>query len=189
MKTRKSVIAAMALVGAVAGMTVPSPAFAADSGPWEIRPLSATGKCMEVQGGSKANSAQIQIYGCPSSAGDITPLHQRWIWRSLGHGYFRLVNGKSGKCANVQGNSNANSAKIILYPCGDEFTLNDQWVQRDTGASYLGHDYYEIVSRKNSDMCLNVQGNGTANGTDLIQYRCSGGGANAAFTWTPAKQA
>ncbi|WP_285553050.1 RICIN domain-containing protein [Actinoplanes regularis] len=183
MKSRKLLYGFMAIVGAVAGTAIASPAFAADSGPWEVQTF---GKCLEVQGGSTANSAQIQNWTCPSATGKIAPLHQRWIWRNLGNGYFRLINGKSGKCANVKGNSQETSAKIIQYPCGGSTTYNDQWRMVLELKNHNGHDYYKIVSRS-SEFCLGVQDNSVANGADIIQRSCHSGAA--LITWVPAKQA
>ena len=80
-------------VEAAAGIIAPSPAFAADNGPWEIFPRSAVVMCMEVAGASTVNSAQVQIWGCASYNGNITPLHQRWIFRNTTDGYYRLIIG------------------------------------------------------------------------------------------------
>jgi hypothetical protein len=188
MKLRKLLSVILTLMGAaVMGIIAPSPAFAADSGPWQIWPYSAIFSCMEVQGGSTANSAQVQIWRCPSFDGKITPLHHRWIFRNTTDGYYRLVNGKSGKCANIKGSTDANSTKIIQYTCGtSNLTLNDQWYPlyiRNVNA-----DLYQLRSRLNYGKCLNVQGNGTANGTDLILYTCSTAN-NMLWSWSPAKQA
>jgi hypothetical protein len=187
MKLRKLLTVVMTLVGAlVAGMVAPSPAFAYDNGPWEIFDYSADWMCMEVAGASTQNSAQVQIWDCGSFY-NVTPLHQRWIFRNTTNGYYRLVNGNSGKCANIKGSTDANSTKIIQYICGtSDLTLNDQWYP-DPSFSTGGHDWYRLRSRLNYGKCLNVQGNGTSAGTDLILYTC-GSGANNFFSWRPATQ-
>ena len=171
-----------------AGIAVPSAASAADSGPWEIVPGSLGAKCVEVAGGSTGSSAQVQIWGCASIInGVVTPLHQRWTFRDTTNGYKRLVNGKSKLCANIQGSTDVNSTKIVQYKCGSSTTLNDQWYPQKV-KSIAGYDFYQLKSRLNPAKCLNVQGGGTANGTDLIIYTCSTAN-NGIFTWWPAVQA
>ena len=188
MNLRKIASVTLAVVGMVtAGVLVPSPAFAIDNGPWEIY-SAHSGKCVEVAGGSTASSAQVQQWACGSDDGSVTPLHQRWIFRDTDSGYYRLVNGKSKLCANIQGSTDTNSTKIVQYKCGSDQTLNDQWFPNPEGTD-SGTDIYTFHSRLNYNKCLNVQGGGTSNGTDLILYTCSKGGPNDYFSWTPARQA
>ncbi|MGY4911365.1 RICIN domain-containing protein [Micromonospora aurantiaca (nom. illeg.)] len=188
MKLREFAAALAALVGVVAGGAVaPSAAFAADNGPWEVFPASAVDKCVEVQGGSTASSAQVQVYTCATWGGGVTPLHQRWIFRPTSSGYQRIVNGKTGMCANIKGSTDVNSTKIVQYNCGGSGTLNDQWYPQFV-RKIGGFDFYQFKSRLNPAKCLNVQGSTTSDGSDLILYPCSTTN-NAIFSWTPAVQA
>ncbi|MGW4678090.1 RICIN domain-containing protein [Micromonospora taraxaci] len=117
-----------ALVGiAVGGAVAPSAGYVADNGPWEIFPASAVDLCVEVQGGVSTLSAQVQVYDCATWNGGVTPLHQRWIFRPTSGGYQRIVNGKTGMCANIKGSTDVNSTKIVQYNCGGSGMLNDQW--------------------------------------------------------------
>ncbi|KAB1926886.1 RICIN domain-containing protein [Micromonospora sp. ALFpr18c] len=177
-----------ALVGiAAGGMVAPSAAYAADNGPWEVFPASAVDKCLEVQGGSTALSAQVQVYTCATWDGGVTPLHQRWIFRPTSGGYQRIINGKTGMCANIKGSTDVNSTKIVQYNCGGSGTLNDQWYPQFV-RKIGGFDFYQFKSRLNPAKCLNVQGSTTSNGSDLILYTCATTN-NAIFSWTPAVQA
>lgn len=189
MNWRKTAAVLVALAGAtVAAVAAPSAAIAADNGPWEINPASYGAACLEVAGGTTSLSGQVQIWTCATlTTTGVTPLHQRWIFRSTSNGYYRLVNGKSGMCMNIKGSTDVNSTKIIQYTCGSSTTLNDQWYPRKM-KTVAGFDYYRFESRLNPAKCLNVQGNLTANGTDLILYTCSSANNNV-FTWFPAKQA
>ncbi len=168
MNWRKKMGAVVVALGGLfaAGVAVPSAAFAADSGPWEIVPGSLGAKCVEVAGASTASSAQVQIWGCASFINDVvTPLHQRWTFRDTTNGYKRLVNGKTKLCANIKGSTDVNSTKIVQYKCGSSATLNDQWYPQKV-KSIAGYDFYQLKSRLNPAKCLNVQGGGTSNGTD-----------------------
>ena len=195
-EVRKSVkqVAIMAVLTLAASIGIsPASAFAApgDSGPWEIADENVFYQhCVEVAGATTANSAQVQIWDCPSYNGSITPLHQRWIFRPTSNGYYRLVNGLSGKCMNIKGSTDVNSTKIIQYPCGNNITLNDQWYPDlyEPYSGTWGHDWYQMRSRLNYAKCLNVQGGNSNRGDDLILYPCSVT-ANAVFSWRPAKQA
>jgi hypothetical protein len=159
----------------VAGLH-PSTAAAAGSGPWQIS-IYDFWKCLEVQGGSTANSAQVQLWDC-----DGTKAHRVWYMQEVQAGWWHIWNKKSGKCLNVQGGSTNNSAKVIQYSCQGSGTFNDQWRLFYTGGSGANGDLYWIINRK-SNKCLNAQGASSANGTDLIQYDCRGGAWNELFTW------
>lgn len=152
-----------------------APATAALPGrPWGIE-LGTYWKCLEVQGGSTANSAQVQLWTCSYSEGD----HRFWYMEQVTPIYWHIWNYKSGKCMNVKGASMSNRAKVIQYPCGGINTHNDQWYLDlyDDGTP----DLYQIRNRK-SGKCLNVEGATTVNGADLIQYTCNGSW-NSLFTW------
>jgi hypothetical protein len=157
--------------------------LASDSEHWVIFPISASDRCLEVQGGSESNGAQVQIWRHRSN--EVTPKHHRWTFRNTSNHYVRLINEKSKKCANIKGSTDRNGTKIIQYTCGDSETLNDQWFP-DRISEGLP-DLYLLRSRLNYDKCLNVQGDGRGDGTDLILYTCGGGADNEAFSWLPAR--
>jgi hypothetical protein len=74
--------------------------------------------------------------------------------------------GHSNKCLNVQGNSTANSAKIVQYACSSTAT-NDKFklVPKGSGTYW--------IQGVGSGKCFNVQGNSTANSAVIIQYTCA----------------
>jgi hypothetical protein len=173
---KRAIVVMSAGMFLVAGLH-PSTAAAAGSGPWQIGVYEFP-KCLEVQGGSTANSAQVQLWDC-----DYTKAHRVWYMQEVQPGWWHIWNKKSGKCLNVQGGSTTNSAKIIQYPCQGLGKYNDQWQLQYSGATGTLGDLYFIVNRS-SGKCLNVQGASTANGTDLIQYTCTWAW-NSLFTWWP----
>jgi hypothetical protein len=158
-----------------ATIALQSPALAAD-GTWQIEPLGDRSTCLEVQGASQANSAQVQLWTC-----GLPEPHRVWQFDLQTDGYYHIYNGNSGKCLNVQGGSMSNSAKVIQFSCQGYATTNDQWQPRLWSSTANG-DFYRLYNRK-SGKCLNVQGGGFADGTDLIQFDCSPVAQNNLFTW------
>lgn len=174
---KRAVIVILAGLSLAAGLH-PSKAAAAASTPWEIG-IYEFYKCLEVQGGVKDNSAQVQLWDCDGSKD-----HRVWHMEEVQSGWWHIWNAKSGKCLNVQGASKENSAKIIQYTCQGVGNYNDQWKLFSANMTGARGDLYFIVNRK-SGKCLNAQGASTANGTDLIQYTCTWDW-NSLYTWWPA---
>jgi hypothetical protein len=172
---------ALALVLAVVSCATIALQFpAAASGGWVIS-YDISDSCVEVQGRSKENSAQVQIWGCHAIP---VPAHHIWNFNNLSNGYYHIWNENSGKCMNVQGGVKTNSAKVIQYTCQGLSKTNDQWKLQYYGGGLHGDVYY-IINR-NSGKCLNVQGGSWDDGTDLIQYTCVHAAPNELFTWWPA---
>ncbi len=169
-----STLLALALA-AGALLATASPAAAATQGPYYLWTWHS-GQCVHVQGGSVAQSAQVEQYGCPFAQDTSF----EWYFVDTDNGHYRIYNRRSGRCLNVQGGSIANSAKVIQFTCGSTST-NDQWKPVRV---YDGeHDFYQLRNRK-SGKCLNVQGGSQAIGADLIQFTCGGSVRNDWFSWT-----
>lgn len=120
----------------------------------------ASGKCVDVVGGSTANGAEIIQYTCGSAA------NQQWRLTDRGNGYVNVVAVHSGKCLDVTSASTADGAAVIQYTCGSG--TNQQWQVRTVGSSF------QLVAR-HSGKCLDVPSSSTANGTRLKQYTCNSG--------------
>lgn len=176
MRLRKRAMVVLSASLLLAAGLHPSTAAAAGSGPWQIG-IWEFPKCLEVEGGSKDNGAQVQLWTC-----DGTKLHRVWYMQEVEPGWWHIWNAKSGKCLNVKGASTANSAKIIQYTCQGVDKFNDQWRLYFTGVTRDHGDLYWIVNRNGNKKCLNAQGASSANGTDLIQYDCNLDW-NGYFTW------
>ena len=69
--------------------------------------MRALGKCLDINGGSSANGAKIQLWSCHGG----NP--QQWAAQSDGS----LRNPASGKCLDVSGNSSADGAVVHLWAC------------------------------------------------------------------------
>ncbi|MEQ0564898.1 glycoside hydrolase N-terminal domain-containing protein [Amycolatopsis sp. NEAU-NG30] len=75
-----------------------------------------------------------KLLQCPAGTGQGTQLdqaqdigadHQWWRLTGTGDGYYRLVNVRTGLCADVEGGSGTDGARVIAWPAGTG--TNQQW--------------------------------------------------------------
>lgn len=118
-------------------------------------------KCLDVNGNSTANDANIQQYDCHSKN------NQRFEAKNVVGDWYQLIAKNSGKCLNIAGNSTTDSAAAIQWTCGDYQNEHFKVVPVTNGV-------VNIVAR-HSGKCLDVPGGSENNGTNLQQYRCNGG--------------
>ncbi|MEV4417754.1 ricin-type beta-trefoil lectin domain protein [Catellatospora sp. NPDC049609] len=116
---------------------------------------AASGRCLDVPQSNTANGTQPVIWDCNSQA------NQQWA-----------VNGATlqalGKCLDAPLNATA-GAKVQLWDCNGG--TNQQWNLNADGT----------VSNRQSGLCVDVNGNATANGTLVILWTCTGA-ANQRWT-------
>jgi len=116
---------------------------------------AASGRCLDVPNGSTANGVQPIIWDCSGAA------NQRWA-----------LNGQTlqslGKCLDSPTNATA-GAKAQLWDCNGG--ANQQWNLNTDGT----------IRNVQSGLCLDVNGNATANGSTVILWTCTGG-ANQRWT-------
>lgn len=79
-----------------------------DEGTWRLTNV-ASGKVLDLPGGSTANSVQLQPY--PDNGGD----NQRWVITRTDDGYFVITSKVSGKNLDVDGVSVQDGAEIHQY--------------------------------------------------------------------------
>jgi lysophospholipase L1-like esterase len=118
---------------------------------------AASGRCLDVPGSNAANGTQPAIWDCHGGS------NQRWA-----------VSGQAlqslGKCLDAPTNATAGS-KVQLWDCNGG--ANQRWSLNANGT----------VSSASSGLCLDVNGNNTANGTAVILWTCT---AAANQRWTRA---
>jgi len=124
-----------------------------------------SGKCVQIQGGSTASTARLEIATCDGSA------KQQFRAEAMGGGFYRLRNVNSNLCADVSGVSTADGAAVIQFACGTG--LNQQWSFTDVAGG-------ERITARHSGKVLDVTGGGTADGTLVAQWS-SNGGSNQVF--------
>ena len=107
----------------------------------------ASGRCLDVPQSNTANGTQPVIWDCSGGP------NQRWT-----------LNGQTlqalGKCLDAPANATAGAAARIWDCTGG---TNQQWAINANGT----------ISGVQSGLCLDVNGNATANGTPVIVWTCT----------------
>ncbi|MDQ2813113.1 MAG: ricin-type beta-trefoil lectin domain protein [Actinomycetota bacterium] len=124
-----------------------------------------SGLCLDDPSGNTTNGTQLQIYTCDGSSAQHFSITQG-----------TPIIGPGGKCIDVAGNdTGGNLAVVQLWDCDTVMTaqplaLDQQWtLNSDKTLRTLGR-------------CLDIDGNGTANGTKVELYDCNGVGGQQ---WVP----
>jgi glucosylceramidase len=108
------------------------------------------GQCVDVAGGSAADSTTVQLYSCNGTDA------QRWTAEP--DGTVQAL----GKCLDVAGGGTANGTAVQLYSCNG--TGAQQW--RRSGAEWINVP---------AGRCLDATNNSSADGTKLQIWDCTGG--------------
>ncbi|MET8144269.1 ricin-type beta-trefoil lectin domain protein [Sphaerisporangium sp. NPDC005288] len=124
--------------------------------PTNVLRSMASGRCLDVPGQTQTNGTQVAIWDCNGQA------NQQWIATS---GKQLQVYGT--KCLDAQG-TNA-GARVVINGCSGG--TNQQWNLNADGT----------VTSVQSNLCLDVTGEATANGTLVEVWSCTGG-ANQRWT-------
>jgi len=126
------------------GETNPNP----DPTTFRLRSESAS-RCLDVNGASSANGAQMIIWDCHANTNQQFTLSGQTL---------RVM----GKCLDVPANSAAGT-RVRIWDCGGG--TNQQWNLNSNGT----------ISNVQSGLCLDVNGAGTANGTAVVVWGCHTG--------------
>ena len=123
--------------------------------------IGHSGKCLDVEGNSKANGGKIIQWECHGGN------NQKWQIENIGNGIYKIISLSSGKSLDVP-----SSSKIIQwdYHGGKHQRFRLQPVSGG----------YQLVSVLNNK-CLDVFNGSKSNGVDIIQWPCHGGN-NQLFT-------
>ncbi|GHJ43718.1 alpha-galactosidase [Catellatospora sp. TT07R-123] len=116
---------------------------------------AASGRCLDIPQSNTANGTQPIIWDCNGAA------NQRWT--ATGQSLQVL-----GKCLDAPTGAAAGS-KVQIWDCSG--STNQQWTLNASGT----------ISSSSSGLCLDVNGNATANGTTVILWTCAGA-ANQRWT-------
>ncbi|GAA4673441.1 RICIN domain-containing protein [Phytohabitans rumicis] len=123
----------------------------------------ASGKCLEVAGGSVDNGALLQQATCAAGA-----TQQQWrVVASAGR--YNLVNVKSTRCADVPSSSTASGVQLQQWGCGDGTKVNQLW---SFAASSAAAGKFRIASGVSS-LCVSDRDGSTASGNPVIQETCA----------------
>jgi hypothetical protein len=172
----------LVVLSAVPGAANAAPAA---SSIWSVRPHSVSSKCAEIPH-STLNTVQVDIYTCL----DPLPDNERWSFEQQGtfEGYpsYRLRNIATNKCMNIPGSSLPVSGDLVFQnTCLGTTGYSDQWIAYPFTLGGGDGDWYQLRSRNNDSLCLNVYKNSTANAAGLIVYNCTSA-LNSQWTWIAA---
>lgn len=126
--------------------------------------VAASGKCLEVAGGSADNGAPLQQNSC-----NTTSTRQQWRVVTSTTGGFNLVNLGSTRCADVPSGTTTPGIQLQQWGCGDGTKTNQRWTFT---ASNTAPGKYTITSAANG-MCASDRDSSTAGNNPIIQETCS----------------
>ncbi len=162
--------------------------------------LTTLGRCLDVVGNSTANAAKVQLWDCNGVGG------QKWVQQADGS----LRNPQSGRCLDSPSGSTANGARLQIWDCNgsgaqkfavnggapivgpgskcvdvaaDDTGVNGSDVQLwDCQSSAVDQHWFHQTngSLRTLGRCLDIVGNGTANGVRVQLWDCNG---NANQVW------
>ncbi|MGI5191360.1 RICIN domain-containing protein [Promicromonospora sp. CA-289599] len=112
---------------------------------------AASGRCLDVPGGTAVDGAALQIYDCNGSAAQQ--------WTVSGSGELRAL---GSMCVDDQ-SGGAPGAAVAVWTCHGG--ANQQWAPQADGT----------VRNVATGLCLDVSGAGTENATPVIVYDCHAG--------------
>ncbi|MEU4770156.1 ricin-type beta-trefoil lectin domain protein [Actinosynnema sp. NPDC023794] len=109
-----------------------------------------SGRCLDVTGASQTNGAKAQLWNCNSQA------NQRWTLTSAAE--LRVY---GGKCLDLPSNSAAGT-QAQIWDCNG--AANQKWTHGTDGS----------IRHAQTGLCLDANGQGTANGTQVNSWNCNG---------------
>lgn len=142
---------------------------------------ASSGSCLDITDDSTTNGALIHQWACLGS-GQISQ-----VWQPVAFGSsYELVSLYSGKCLDLPSDDSVNGTPLQQWDCGLGGDSNQLW--NIVGSSPEGIPLqslktgpYQISPSVRSNICADVSGAGTSNGTNIQAYSCNG---TLAQEWT-----
>jgi hypothetical protein len=128
-------------------------------------------KCVEVEGGSSSDNADIQQNSCNSSS-----YRQQWELLDAGDSYIYIKNRNSGKCMRASGDN------IVQYTC------NSGWWTEMFSRQDVGSGYY-LLKNRNTGTCLKVNGSSSSDGASIVLESCNTSYWSQQFSFSGTKSA
>ncbi|MFD8733874.1 arabinofuranosidase catalytic domain-containing protein [Streptomyces sp. NPDC059618] len=158
--------------------------------------LGTIGRCLDIIGNGTANGTNVELWDCDGVGG------QKWVQRADGS----LFNPQSGRCLDSPNGATANGTRLRIWDCngsaaqrfsvnagapiagpggtcadvaGDDNGSNATAVQLWSCQSYAvdQHWFHSSDGRLHTlGRCLDIIGNGTANGTQVQLWDCGTAG-------------
>ena len=132
-----------------------------EDGIYEIEPIAAPGKRLDVQWGSKDAGARVWLYSANGSAA------QKWRVSHDAQGYVIMTNLASGKVLDVYGASKAFGTKVTQQPANGTHAQKWMVVETDNGDLAIGSAVAPLLF-------LDLEGGRNTDGTPLQTYGYNG---------------
>jgi len=113
---------------------------------------AASGRCVDVPGGTSTNGTQVQLWDCHGGT------NQRWTYTT-----DRQLRVNGNKCLDANGQGTSNGTAVVIWDCNGQ--ANQQWNLGSNG----------VVTGAQSGLCLDASAAGTANGTRIQLWSCHAG--------------
>jgi beta-N-acetylglucosaminidase len=129
-------------------------------------------KCLDIQGKSEQLLAPLILWPQVHTPNPRFKL----VEDTNNKGYYTIVNLKSGLLLDIEGNSAVGGTRIIQYK--QTGGNNQKWkpiANNDSSGSYT------FVSKLDKNLCLDLSGSKTGDGTALIVSRCDSGKKSQRF--------
>ena len=116
--------------------------------------------CVDVSGGGKNDKNSVISWDCSGNP------NQKFVYNNNN----QLVDVNSGKCVDVLNQSKNNGAQVVILPCNNGNSGNNQ--------------KWDFIPQKNhlvarhSGQCMNIAG-GVATGRNIVQWPCDEKSANS----------
>lgn len=119
-------------------------------------------KCLDVNGGSNKNNTNVHLFKDNNSDA------QKWRFYSAGNGYYTIMN-KLNCFLHVSGKAQ-NGANVVSFQKSNSDA--QKWKLMETTTPYVNivDGLYTIKTKLNTKMALDVDGNKTANFTNIQIY-------------------
>ncbi len=118
---------------------------------------------LDVEGGSKSNNANIQIYKKQVAQ------RQKFEVKYLGDGTYKITSVYANKVLDVEFGGKTPESNVCQYTAYNPPSQNQKWIIKEAGGGY-----YYIIS-KSSGLYLDLYGGNAKNGTNIQIYTGHGG--------------
>lgn len=132
-------------------------------GIYSIESGVASGHVLDVEGGSRENGANIQIYDKQSAN------RQKFQVKYIGNGYYTITATYCNKVLDVEGSGMKNGTNVLQYTLNQPVSNNQKWMIKEAG-----NGYYYIISALNG-LYLDLYASSTQNGNNIQLYKGHGG--------------
>lgn len=125
---------------------------------YTISPKCAPNSCLDVQGASTGNGANVHIWEY------VSLKNQQWEIIPVGDGWYKIVSQHSQKALDAAGQGTTSGTNVQQYVYAQQHDAQKWKLEK------AGDGYYYIIPKGNTNLCLDVDNAGSENGTNVQLY-------------------